>query len=155
MSAVKRWYLLLAVVALSGCAAEKEGLVVKQFYLRDQTDATSEEALVRGEKLRRLYGAVSMEERRGRLGQYYTVLWNDETGVGTGPVDVLFEYQQGATASLVKRSSQSFSADQSTGKAEFSIIGDNYFNKGKVIAWKVSLKRAGKVLNTRQSYLWR
>jgi len=155
MCGVKRWYLLLAVVALSGCAAEKEGLVVKQFYLREQTDGAGEDALVRGEKLRRLYGAVSMEERRGRLGQYYTVLWNDQTGVGTGPAEVVFEYQQGGTASLVKRTSQSFSAEQSTGKAEFSIIGDNYFNNGKVIAWKVSLKRDGKVLNTRQSYLWR
>jgi hypothetical protein len=152
---VKRWYLLLAVMALSGCAAEKEGLVVKQFYLRDQADSTSEEALVRGEKLRRLYGAVSMQERRERLGQYYTVLWDDPAGAGSGPVEVLFEYQQGATASLVKRSVQRFSSDQSAGKAEFSVIGDNYFTHGKVIAWKVSLKRAGKVLNTRQSYLWR
>ncbi len=108
--------------------------------------------MVRMEKARRLSGAVSMEERRSRLGQYYTMSWND--AARAGEVSVIFQYQQGATASLVKRMVRNFPAADSCGKAEFAIIGDDYFKNGRVLAWKATLQRGGKIIATRQSYLW-
>lgn len=111
--------------------------------------------MVRMEKERRLRGAVSMEERRGRLGQYYTMLWNDQAGAGSAPVEVLFEFQQGGSASKIKRRTMGFPASDKSGKAEFSVIGDDYFKGGRVLAWKATLSRGPKVLATRQSYLWR
>ena len=33
-------------------------------------------------------------------GQYYTLIWHDPAGAGQGEVEVVFQYQQGATASL-------------------------------------------------------
>jgi len=106
------------------------------------------------EKSRRLRGAVSLEERRGRLGQYYTLIWDDAKGAGTGEVEVIFQYQQGATASLVKRMVRDYPPATRHGKAEFAIIGDDYFKNGKVLAWKATLQRGGKVIATKQSYLW-
>ena len=108
--------------------------------------------MVRMEKSRRLLGAVSMEERRNRLGQYYTLIWSDPDG--QGEVEVVFQYQQGATASLVKRMVRSFPSSAREGKVEFAVIGDDYFKGGKVLAWKATLQRGGKVVSTRQSYLW-
>ncbi len=110
--------------------------------------------MVRMEKERRLRGAVSMAERKERLGQYYTVLWSDRDGVGTGEVEVIFEYQQGATASLVKHMTKNFKASDESGKAEFAVIGENYFKNGKVLAWKATVRRGKQVVATRQSYLW-
>jgi hypothetical protein len=127
---------------------------VKQFVLRDQERETFEDPMVRMEKARRLHGAVSMEERRQRLGQYYTLIWHDPDGVGKGPVEVVFEYQQGATASRVKRMTKSFPASDASGVADFAVIGDDYFTGGKVLAWRASVKRGGKELASRQSYLW-
>ena len=49
-----------------------------------------------------------MAERRQRLGQYYTLLWHDPAGAGQGEVEVVFQYQQGATASRVKRMTKDF-----------------------------------------------
>jgi hypothetical protein len=106
------------------------------------------------EKQRRLYGAVSMQERQERLGQYYTIRWNDAAGAGQGPVKVVFRYQQGATASLVKEMVEYADSSKSQGSVEFSVIGENYFKNGKVLAWKAILERGGKILGTRQSYLW-
>ena len=142
----------LAVLLLSACARPPEPLVVKQFQLRDQVPKTAEEPMVRMEKSRRLLGAVSMEERRNRLGQYYTLIWSDPDG--QGEVEVVFQYQQGATASLVKRMVRSFPSSAREGKVEFAVIGDDYFKGGKVLAWKATLQRGGKVVSTRQSYLW-
>jgi hypothetical protein len=145
---------LFPIALLAACAGPREGLVVKQFLLRDQDRKGSDEPMVRMEKERRLRGAVSMAERKERLGQYYTVLWSDRDGVGTGEVEVIFEYQQGATASLVKHMTKNFKASDESGKAEFAVIGENYFKNGKVLAWKATVRRGKQVVATRQSYLW-
>lgn len=145
---------LLAVLLLGACTGPREPLVVKQFQLRDQATATAEEPLVKMEKLRRLHGAVSMAERREKLGQYYTIIWHQPQGQALGPVEVIFQYQQGATASRIKRMVQSFPAAEAQGTAEFAVIGSNYFKGGKVLAWKATLTRGGKAIASRQSYLW-
>jgi hypothetical protein len=129
-------------------------LVVKQYQVRDQALNPNDEPMVRMEKERHLRGAVSMAQRRQRLGQYYTLLWHDPTGAGQDPVKVVFQYQQGATASQVKRMTREFPASDADGRAEFAIIGDDYFKGGKVLAWKATLQRGKRELATRQSYLW-
>lgn len=110
--------------------------------------------MVRMEKERHLRGAVSMEERRARLGQYYTLVWDDPEGVGQGNARLLLEYQQGGSGSRVKKMVRDFPASESHGVAEFAVIGDDYFKNGKVLAWKASLQRGGRTLATKQSYLW-
>ena len=145
---------LLAALLVGACAGPPEPLVVKQSQVRDQVRNPNDEPLVRMEKERRLRGAVSMAERRQRLGQYYTLPWHDPAGVGKGPVEVRFQYQQGATASHVKHMTKEFPAAASEGIAEFAVIGDDYFKGGRVLAWKATLSRNHKELATRQSYLW-
>lgn len=140
---------------LGACAARHETLEVRQFKLRDpQTDYT-EDPMVRMEKQRHLRGAVSLEERRQRLGQYFTVLWDDESTSATGPVEVLFEYRQGASGSRIKRQSRSFPAGTTSGEALFQVTGDDYFKGGRVVSWQTTLRRDQNVIASRRSYLWR
>ena len=108
--------------------------------------------MVKMESSRRLFGAVSTAERNGRLGQYYTMVWNDPAGAGD--VEVRLEYRQGATASLVKQMVRSFPASDTQGKAEFVVIGDDFLKGGRVLAWKATLRRGGNLVETQQSYLW-
>lgn len=154
MAGVKQTPLLLAALLLGACAGPHQALVVKPFVVRDQETGSGDEPMTAMEKNRHLLGAVSMEERRQRLGQYYTILWHDEQGIGNGPVEVVFQYQQGATASRVKRMSKSFSAETGSGRAEFAVIGDDFFKGGKVLAWKTTLSRGGREIASRRSYLW-
>lgn len=142
------------MLCLANCAGTKDVLSVRQFQLRDQITTRGEEPMVRMEKLRRLHGAVSMEERRQRLGQYYTLEWRDHEGAGSGPVEVLFEYRQGGTASLIKRMSELYPASEVEGVVEFAVIGDNYFDNGKVLAWRASISRGGEELAAKKSFLW-
>lgn len=136
------------------CSGPPETLVIKQFQVRDQVRKVGDDPMVRMEKERHLLGAVSMEERRQRLGQYYTLRWNDPAGVGKGDVRVVFLYQQGATGSLVKRMTRDFSSSTQEGMAEFAVIGDDYFKGGKVLTWKATVTRGGRELASKQSYLW-
>lgn len=110
--------------------------------------------MVKMEKLRRLHGSVSMAERAQKLGQYYTLVWNDEAGVGQGDVELILQYQQGATGSRIKRMMNTFPSGESEGKVEFSIVGEDYKKNGRVLAWKATLQRGKRVIATRQSYLW-
>lgn len=143
----------IAPLLAAGCGAPQP-LVVKHYLLRDQTHIGGGDPMARNEKLRRLHGAVSMEQRRNLLGQYHTIRWHDPAGAGTAPATVTFEYQQGATASRVKRKVETFPAEADAGVAEFSVIGDDYFNGGRVLAWRATLRRGDTVVATRQSYLW-
>lgn len=144
----------VAAVGLCGCGGTPEPLVVKQFMLRDQKQDTKDEPMVGMEKSRRLRGAVSMEERRQRLGQYYTLVWNDADGMGQGEVKVRFRYRQGATASRVKQMERSFGAGERSGVAEFAVIGDDYFENGRVLAWQAVVTRGGREIAREKSYLW-
>lgn len=111
--------------------------------------------MARMEKERHLYGAVSWAEQRNRLGQYYTLLWNDPDGAGLGDVEIIFQYQQGGSASLVRQMTKSFPSSAAKGAAEFAVIGDDYFKRGKVLTWKATLRRGKREIASRQSYLWR
>jgi hypothetical protein len=140
-------------LVLAACSAPLEPLTVKQFTLRDQEMDGGSDPMVRNEKLRRLHGAVSLEERKQRLGQYYTVLWYDPKTVGFQR-EIVFRYQQGGSASRIKEMRRTIPAGTSEGKEEFSIIGDNYFNNGRVLAWKIDFTAGGQTIASKQSYLW-
>jgi hypothetical protein len=151
---VNFFYILLPAVLLVACVGTPKPLQVKQFHLRTDTVISTDEPMIRMEVQRRLHGAITQEERRQRLGQYFTLRWHDPAGAGKGEVEIIFEYQQGATASLVKRLSKTFPSADAGGSVEFAVIGDDYFTQGKVLTWKASLLRDKRVLSTRQSYLW-
>jgi len=154
---VKTWCALgWFVVLLAGCASHDDGVEVRNFTLRDEARGRGDDPMIRMEKQRRLLGAVSAEERRQRLGDYYSVKWRHaDGGEAQGEVTVEFRYRQGATASRVKRMTRNFSAAATEGMAEFAVIGDDYFKNGRILAWEVLLKRGGRVVASERSYLWR
>jgi len=147
-----RRLILVAVTALLASCASRQPLVVKQSTLRDTVADFGQDPMIRGEKLRRLHGAIGVNEQAQRLGQYYTVIWHDEA-VGT-PAEIVFEYQQGGSGSRVKKQTRTFDPSATTGQTEFSIIGDNYTKGGKVLAWRISLHRGGREIASQRSYLW-
>ena len=141
---------VLCLVFVS-CSGTPEILAVKQFTLRDQDSGAVDDPMVQNEKLRRLYGAVSLEERKQRLGQYYTILWNADPGAEK---EIVFRYQQGGSGSRIKEIRRTIPAGTSEGKEEFSVIGDNYFDNGRVLAWKIDFTANGETIASKQSYLW-
>ncbi|MFN6046160.1 MAG: hypothetical protein ACK49J_04455 [Verrucomicrobiota bacterium] len=144
---------LLVILCLTGCST-RSSLEVDSFFMRDFSAPETDEPMVRMEKLRRLHGVLTAAERNDRLGHYYTMHWSDPTGAGKGEVEIVFEYQQGSTASQVKRQWQRFASSDRRGKAEFRVTGNDYLKGGRVLAWKATLKRGGREIESHHSYLW-
>ena len=144
---------LLLILCLTGCST-RSSLEVDSFFMRDFSTPETDEPMVRMEKLRRLHGALTAAERNDRLGHYYTMHWSDPAGAGKGEIEIVFEYQQGSTASQVKRQWQSFASSDRRGKAEFRVTGNDYLKGGRVLAWKATLKRGGREIESHHSYLW-
>jgi len=151
---VKLFTSLIATLALAACAGRFDPLVVEQFTLRDESSSSGDDPSVRMEKLRHLHGAVTMAERKQKLGQYYNFVWSDPQAVGEGKVELVFHYQQGSSGSLIKKMTREFPSSDASGEVEFAIIGDDYFIGGKVLTWKATLRRGNRELASRQSYLW-
>jgi len=143
----------MVILCLTGCST-RSSLEVDSFFMRDFSTPETDEPMVRMEKLRRLHGALTAAERNDRLGHYYTMHWSDPAGAGKGEVEIVFEYQQGSTASQVKRQWQRFASSDRTGKAEFRVTGKDYLKGGRVLAWKATLKRGGREIDSHHSYLW-
>lgn len=110
--------------------------------------------MVRGEQMYRLRGAVSMEEHRQRLGQYYTVRWNND-GSHAGPLSIAFEYRQAATGSEILRMSRDLPLSETSGQVEFAVNGEAYRTGGRVLAWRIRMFSGDKVIAEKKSYLWR
>ena len=144
---------LLLILCLTGCST-RSSLEVDSFFMRDFSTPETDEPMVRMEKLRRLHGALTAAERNDRLGHYYTMHWSDPAGAGKGEIEIVFEYQQGSTTSQVKRQWQRFASTDRRGKAEFRVTGNDYLKGGRVLAWKATLKRGGREIESHHSYLW-
>jgi hypothetical protein len=144
---------LLVILCLTGCST-RSSLEVDSFFMRDFSTPETDEPMVRMEKLRRLHGALTAAERNDRLGHYYTMHWSDPAGAGKGEIEIVFEYQQGSTASQVKQQWQRFASSDRRGKAEFRVTGNDYLKGGRVLAWKATLKRGGREIESHHSYLW-
>lgn len=147
--------LCLAALLHPACGPQSGPLTVKSYQLRDTDLEASRDPMARGEKQRRLHGAITVAERRARIGQYYDFVWRDPAGPGGTEKRLVFEYQQGGTASKILSRTWRFPAAEDHGKAEFHVTGDSYFDGGRVLAWKSTLYRGDDVIATKQSYLWK
>lgn len=101
-----------------------------------------------------MYGARTSAERRERMGQYYYVTWSDANP--DLPAKLVFDYQQSNTGSKVYTKTIELPAGRSGGEEKnvFTIIGDEYFDKGPVLTWKTRLFIDDRLVSTRKSYLW-
>lgn len=151
-------YLLAAFCLLMvSCAKTPEGLTVSTYHLRESMFQENGDPMVRGEIQRYLHGAVTVEERRQKIGQYYHVTWKHSdqlpSGLG-GKTEVVFEYLQAASGSQIKRIAQQ-AQSPAQADAYFTIAGKDYAKNGRVLAWRVSVRNNGETLASKQSYLWR
>lgn len=149
-----KWFCGLLTLVLVSCAGPRPTLEVKALRLRDaDTVVGDSNEVVRAAKLQKFYGAVTMEERESRLGDYFTVSWNGPAGQESEPVKVVFEYRQASTGAKILKSVQERPGTE-RGTVEFSVTADAYQKGGRVLAWRIRLYRGGQLVDTKRSYLW-
>jgi hypothetical protein len=109
------------------------------------------EAPLNFERTYRLYGAISNADRSQRYGNYFDFFWRVKRPAN---VTVRLEYRQEKLRSFVQAREMTYPNATGTNKSEFAIIGDDYFQDGRVTAWRCLLVENGKIVAEARSYLW-
>ena len=109
------------------------------------------EASLGFERTYRLYGAVSNADKAQRYGNYFDFFWRLKRPAN---VTIRLEYRQEKLRAFVQAREISYENAKGNNKTEFAVIGDDYFQDGRVIAWRCLLIENGKIVAENRSYLW-
>jgi len=109
------------------------------------------DASVSFERGYRMYGAITALDQHQRFGNYYSFFW-----VARRPADVRvrLEYRQEKLHAFIQAREVRYPRARGYHKTEFAIIGDDFYDDGRVIAWRASLIVDGRIVATTRSYLW-
>jgi hypothetical protein len=113
--------------------------------------ATSQDASIMFEREYRLFGAVTKLDRRQRYGNYFDFFWRTKR---PADVKVRLEYRQEKLHAHVQAQEISYPNARGNVKSEFKVIGDDYLDDGRVIAWRCLLIERGQIVAENRSYTW-
>jgi len=116
-----------------------------------QKTATLQDAPITFERQYRLFGAVTGLDQRQRCGNYFDFFWRAKR---PADVTVRLEYRQEKLHEHVQAQEISYRNVRGTCKTEFKVIGDDYFDDGRVIAWRCLLIENGRIVAENHSYMW-
>ncbi len=97
------------------------------------------------------YKAVSGVDRNERAGDYYNLYWRTKK---PADVTVRFEYRQEKLNAYVQAQERAYPGARGTIESKFQVTGDDYFQSGRVIAWRALLIVDRKIVALNQSFLW-
>ena len=109
------------------------------------------EASLGFERTYRLYGAITAADKNQRYGNYFDFFWRVKRPAN---VTVRLEYRQEKLRSFVQAREFAYPNAKGSLKTEFAIIGDDYFQDGRVTAWRCLLIENGHIVAENRSYLW-
>lgn len=112
---------------------------------------TLQDAPITFERQYRLFGAVTALDQRQRYGNYFDFYWRAKR---PSDVTVRLEYRQEKLHEHVQAQEISYRNARGTHKTEFKVIGDDYFDDGRVIAWRCLLIENGRIVAENRSFMW-
>lgn len=102
-----------------------------------------------------LFHANTYKGRSMLKGDYYFLRWYD--AAPEKPARVVMRYTQAATGSQVKQLVKEYKEprdSRGTRKEQFFFNGPERQKLGDIMSWRVELYSDGKLVDSRQSYLW-
>ena len=116
-----------------------------------QKVATLQDAPITFERQYRLFGAVTALDQRQRFGNYFDFFWRAKR---PSDVTVRLEYRQEKLHEHVQAQEISYRNARGNHKTEFKVIGDDYLDDGRVIAWRCLLIENGRIVAENRSFMW-
>jgi hypothetical protein len=117
----------------------------------NQKTSVLQDAPIVFERQYRLYGAVTAIDQRQRFGNYFDFFWRTKR---PSDVTVRLEYRQEKLHEHTQAQEITYGNVRGTHKTEFKVIGDDYFDDGRVIAWRCLLIANGRIVAENRSFLW-
>ena len=103
------------------------------------------------ERTYRLHGAITAADKAQRYGNYFDFFWRVKRPAN---VTIRLEYRQEKLRAFVQAREISYENAKGNMKTEFTVIGDDYLQDGRVTAWRCLLIENGKIVAENRSYLW-
>ena len=167
-----RFALVTAAVLLASCAAPQPRPVelpsapvlplaldndfqfrkFKRFINQPKTFQPTENEMLKFERNRVNFGALSADERKQRQGTYYDFFWRARR---PADITVRLEYRQAKLGNAVRAQEVSYQQAEGTVKTSFAVVGDNFQWDGPVTAWRCLLIENKRIVAFTQSYLWK
>jgi len=116
-----------------------------------QKTATLQDAPITFERQFRMFGAVTWLDQRQRFGNYFDFFWRAKR---PSDVTVRLEYRQEKLHEHVQAQEITYQNMHGTHKTEFKVVGDDYFDDGRVIAWRCLLIANGQIVAENRSFMW-
>jgi hypothetical protein len=116
-----------------------------------QKTLTLQDVPITFERQYRLFGAVTQLDARQRCGDYFDFFWRAKR---PADITVRLEYRQAKLHEHVQAQEISYRNVRGPRKTEFKVIGDDYFDDGRVIAWRCLLVENGRIVAENHSYMW-
>jgi hypothetical protein len=130
----------------------KKGAETTNAAAKSKSTSVVQEASITFERQYRLFGAVTKLDQRQRFGDYLDFFWQARR---PADVTVRLEYRQEKLHAHVQAQEISYANARGSRKTEFKVIGDDYFDNGRIIAWRCLLIAQGRVVAENRSYMWR
>jgi hypothetical protein len=112
---------------------------------------TVQDASIRFERQYRLFGAVTRLDQRERMGNYFDFFWRAKR---VADLTVRLEYKQEKLHAHIQAQELFYPQVRGNYKTEFKVVGDDYFDDGRVIAWRCLLIESGRIVAETRSYMW-
>jgi hypothetical protein len=112
---------------------------------------TIQDASIRFERQYRLFGAVTRLDQRERMGNYFDFFWKSRR---MADLTLRLEYRQEKLHGHVQAQEISYSNARGSYKTEFKVVGDDYFDDGRVIGWRCLIIENGRIVAETRSYMW-
>ena len=135
----------------SGSARQTTSTLHSKSTSPSQKTATLQDAPITFERQYRLFGAVTGLDQRQRFGNYFDFFWRAKR---PSDVTVRLEYRQEKLHEHVQGQEITYRNVRGTHKTEFKVIGDDYFDDGRVIAWRCLLIANGRIVAENRSFMW-
>jgi len=116
-----------------------------------QKTATLQDAPITFERQFRMFGAVTWLDQRQRFGNYFDFFWRAKR---PSDVTVRLEYRQEKLHEHVQAQEITYRNMHGPHKTEFKVVGDDYFDDGRVIAWRCLLIANGQIVAENRSFMW-
>jgi len=116
-----------------------------------QKTATLQDVPITFERQYRMFGAVTALDQRQRFGNYFDFFWRARR---PSDVTVRLEYRQEKLHEHVQAQEITYRDVRGNHKTEFKVIGDDYFDDGRVIAWRCLLIANGQIVAENRSFMW-
>lgn len=123
-----------------------------KLFLNDPKYFTfTQDPMILFERERMGYGAVDGLDRMARQGNYFTFFWRCDV---KADITVRLEYRQENLGAYVQAQEVSYTGAKGSMKTDFKVVGDDYRQDGRVVAWRALLIENGKIVGLTASNLW-